>query len=246
MPINKSIIVNKKEANNISIPEGFKVVAVKVSGDSNIGGLLDPGDKVDVIGLFKRRNNLGQSQTTTRTFLKALRVFSVNNSMDSRDDRSQSGSSGSAIVGILVTERQTEEIYYVQRTGEIKLVLRGDHVATDDEVEDLTDIMEWGDMDAPQVEGEEPENGKTPGGSLVSTLGVSGTTESVSMTIWHANSPEIVTFKPGKLPSRTTSDSDPVVTSSEQDGDEEERERADSDGSNEIDRELEQDQYRGE
>ncbi len=246
MPIVKSTIVNKKEANNISIPEGFKVVAIKVSGDSNIGGLLDPGDKVDVIGLFTRRNNLGQTQTTTRTFLKALRVFSVNNQMTARDDRQQSASSGSAIVGVLVTEKQSEEIYYVQRTGEIKLVLRGDHVETDEEVEDLADIMEWGDLDLPDNGEGQPQSDVAQGRGLLSAFGVSGKREQLSMTIWRGNSAEVVTFEPGKIPKTPTADAKPTKKASDQADGEEGSDEADSDGSNEIDRSLEQDQYRGE
>jgi pilus assembly protein CpaB len=243
MPIVKSTIVNKKDAGELAIPDGFKVVAIKVSGDSGLGGLLDPGDKVDVIGLFKRRNNLGQTQTTTRTFLKALRVFSVNSQMTARDDRQDNTSNGSAIVGVLVTEKQSEEIYYVQRTGEIKLVLRGDHVETDEEVEDLSEIMAWGDLDVPGSVDGQPE---TDGSGLLSTFGVGGKTEPVSMTVWIGNTAEVVTFETGKLPRSSAPALKPAPKSSENDGDEGGNEEADSDGSNEIDRGLEQDQYRGE
>lgn len=245
MPIVKSTIINKKEAGTISIPEGFKVVAVKVSGDSNIGGLLEPGDKVDVIGLFKRRNNLGQTQQTTRTFLKALRVFSVNNQMTAREDRQQNSSSGSAIVGVLVTEKQSEEIYYVQRTGEIKLVLRGDHVASDDEVEDLSDIIEgWDNIG--DVEEEVQTASDDSSSTYFPKFNMGNKTQAVSMTVWHADSPEVVTFQPGQLPSNANTAPNPNYRDSSYDEDGDEADEVDSAGSDDVDRGFEQDQYPGE
>lgn len=240
MPIVKSTIINKKEANDISIPEGYKVVAIKVAGDSNIGGLLEPGDKVDVIGLFKRRNNRNQIQTTTRTFLKALRVFSINNQMTVREDRQMKSSTGSAIVGVLVTEKQSEQIYYVQQTGEIKLVLRGDHVDTDDEVQDLADIIEeWGDT---SEEGDDSLQAATEQQSGNPSFSSSVTqAKKVSMTVWVGDSPELVTFEPGKLPQNSGTSR----SSSEQEEEVIEENEADSDGSNENDYGLEQDQYPG-
>lgn len=245
MPIVKSTILNKKEAGTISIPEGFKVVAVKVSGDSNIGGLLEPGDKVDVIGLFKRRNNLGQTQMTTRTFLKALRVFSINNQMSIREDREQSNSAGSAIVGVLVTEKQSEEIYYVQRTGEIKLVLRGDHVASDDEVEDLSDIIEgWDNIGDVELETQTVSTEQPP--THFPRFDMGNKTPPVSMTVWHAGSPEIVTFQPGQLPTNANTAPNPNYSESDYGDDTDEDDEVDSAVSNEVDRGFEQDQYPGE
>ena len=66
------------------------------------------------------------------------------------------------------------------------------------------------------------------------------------MTVWIGNTPEVVTFEPGKLPSNTQFASTPSQMPSEDEGHDDEDDEADSDGSNEIDRGLEQDQYRGE
>ena len=244
MPIVKSTIVNKKDAGELAIPDGFKVVAIKVSGDSGLGGLLDPGDKVDVIGLFKRRGSLGQNQTTTRTFLKGLRVFSVNSQMTARDDRQNGATNGNAIVGVLVTEKQSEEIYYVQRTGEIKLVLRGDHVGSDEAVEDLSDIMEWGDLGVP--EGDDDQLTAESGQALLSPPAISGRRKPVSMTVWRGSNAEVVTFSNDQPPQSSTPSPEQSRKPSENPGDENGSDEADSDGSNEIDRGLEQDQYRGE
>jgi pilus assembly protein CpaB len=229
MPIVKSTIINKNQRNDLTIPEGFKVVAIKVSGDDMIGGLLSPGDKVDVIGLFKRRNSLNVQQTTTRTFLKALRVFSVNNKMTANEDRQNGNGSGSAIVGVLVTEKQSEEIYYVQRTGEIKLVLRGDYVEGDNDVEALADIMDWDDLDDDQ----EAEDAEEAAAFATKSAGPQGP----SMIVWEGNSPTKVVFQSGAIPTRSDGSSNRRSSQVDEDDDE------DFDDSEEIDRSLDEDQY---
>lgn len=248
MPIVKSTLINKNQQNVLTIPAGFKVVAIKVSGDDMIAGLLQPGDKVDVIGLFKRRNSDGQQQNTTKTFLKALRVFSVNNKMTAVEIRSESGNTGGAIVSLLVTEKQSEQIYFVQKTGEIKLVLRGDYVETDEEVEDLADIMDWGDEEEPE---EEPEEAPEPqSNSLFSKFASSfgGAPKKSSMIIWSNGAAEQVFFEPGSIPQRSGAPMDldgnsPAVLADPEEEDDADEE--DSNGSEEIDRGLGQDQYPG-
>ncbi len=244
MPIQKSTIINKNKRNDLTIPEGFKVVAIKVTGEELIGGLLNPGDKVDVIGLFKRRSSTGQQQNTTRTFLKALRVFSVNNRMTAVEDRSEGGNSSGAIVSLLVTEKQSEQIYFVQKTGELKLVLRGDSMASDDETEDLEDIMDWGD-ELPEVAETEAE---APKSSLFSKFasGFGSEPKKTSMIIWSNGSAEQVFFQPGAIPQRSVG-SVPAFDVPARNNVEEESGNDDDDSnvSEEIDRGLGQDQYRG-
>ncbi len=245
MPIVKSEITNVNKLNTLTIPVGFKVVAVKVSGDDTISGLLTAGDKVDVMGLFKRRDSNNRAQTTTRTFLKGLRVFSVGNQMRARDDRSKGAASGSTVVGVLVTEKQSEEIFYVQKTGEIKLVLRGDYQESDNDVHGLEDIVDWGDKpEEIEVAEENPDANRR---GLFSSFGMKAgkSMQEASMIIWLGNTPEMVKFQHGALPQRsggTPAAPDRMEGPADEDG------RADDedfDGSNEIDRSLEQDQYRG-
>ena len=141
MPIMKGSIQHKNKSTGPPIPPNMKVVAVRVSADDTIGNLLNPGDRVDVIGVFKQRNRTtNQTSTKSRTFLKALQVYSIGNK--TRVDSSEKSGNGSAssIVGLLVTEKQSEALVFVQDTGSIKLVLRGDDVENDGEVGELDEI----------------------------------------------------------------------------------------------------------
>ena len=151
MPIVKSGIQHKNKSMSQPIPPGMKVVAVRVSADDTIGNLLNPGDRVDVIGIFKQRDrNTNHTTTNSRTFLKALQVYSIGNKT-TRDNKEKSGSSsGTSIVGLLVNQKQSEALVFVQDTGSIKLVLRGDDKENTGEVGELDEIRSELEMLAEQ------------------------------------------------------------------------------------------------
>lgn len=246
MPINLSVIVNEKSVASLSIPSDMKVVAIKVPSDDLFGGLLSPGDKVDVIGLFAKRDkkNANRINQTSKTFLRGLQVFSINNSMKSVETREDSPTAGtnSAVVGVLATEEQAEAIYYVLKTAQIKLTLRGEEATNDDDIESLDQIMGWDLIDEDEEDAQSNENIVTVAESDV----LNEEQIPPSMTIWSGNSPENYTFTPGLLPQSTIPDINmaPIVPVNSDDTSDDDE--ADSDGSNEIDRNLEEDQYQGE
>lgn len=265
MPIVKSTLIHKNSKSVIQIPEGYKVVAIKVSGDDMIGGLLNPGDKVDIIGLFKKTARDGRQQTISRTFLKALRVFSVNNKLSANIDRQETTTSNSAIVGVLVTEKQSEEIVYVQKTGDLKLVLRGEYVEGDDDVETLEDIMQLED-DPAFPPANNPVNGLASQASNSAASAVSGLFQQYaqaavgaprqpdSVIVWkggeaekyilaHGEVPQKIGF--GESPLPPVSGTAPVsAESSDQDDDADLESGEDFDGGADNDRGAEEDQYR--
>ncbi len=153
MPVIATTLKHKKDVIGMNIPKGMKVVAVRVSSEHTVGGLLNPGDKVDVIGIFKQREPRSNRTTTiSKTFLKALQVFNINNKTNAVDRGESTGRGGNTIVGLLVTEKQSEALVFAQGTGTIKLVLRGDEVEGDDEeIEDFDKIMagKFGESETP-------------------------------------------------------------------------------------------------
>lgn len=242
-PLFRSAMIEKQLIGQLGIPEGKRVVAIKVSGDDTVAGLLNPGDKVDVIGLFRKKGSSRQQQSTSRTFLRALSVYSVNSRVTAVADRSSDASSGSAIVGVLVTEKQAEDIFLVQKTGDIKLVMRGDNVSGDEEPESLEDIMGLVD----HSDDHEPAEDAGTNKSLFPAFDF-GAPEK-TMVIWNGPSPEKVVFTAGALPTREMA---PPAYGDEVDDRfapkrslEEEGDRGDFDGSAGINRGLGQDQYPG-
>ena len=142
----------------LTIPPDMKVVAVRLPADSTIGNLLQPGNKVDVIGVFKQRDQVTNHTTTTsRTFLKALTVYNVGNKTSADDNEKSGRANGTSIVGLLVTQKQSEALVFVQDTGSIKLVLRGDDAENLGEVGQLEDIEK--ELLAGKDEDDEPKMG---------------------------------------------------------------------------------------
>ncbi|MDA8564326.1 Flp pilus assembly protein CpaB [Mariniblastus sp.] len=228
LPILKTDIVHKNKAMGMDIPPGFKVVAIKVSADDTIAGLLRPGDLVDVIGLLKKQEGR-TSQTVSRTFLKGIQVFSVNSSMKATtSDRSKGGSKGNAIVSLLVNQKQSEDIVFVQRTGSLKLVLRGD-IPTDDELAGVEGAL------ARTLNGDEKK----------STEAVKPKKQDYEkMVIWVGQDYETVTFEPGRIPKTAFASSTlPEGSSLSDAGPLNKANYGESEAEEEITDEYEEDQY---
>ena len=141
MPIVRGAIQHRNTLIRPTIPGNMKVFAIRLAADDTFGNLLEPGNKVDVIGVFKQRDSkTNQTTTTSRTFLKALQVYSINNKTRIDTSEKSENQSRTSIVGLIVTEKQSEALVFVQDTGSIKLVLRGDDVENNGEVEQLEEI----------------------------------------------------------------------------------------------------------
>lgn len=242
-PIFKDDMIHKNKSIGIEIPEGFKVVSIKVNAEDHSAGLLNPGDRVDVMGLFKRRNPKdGSEQTLSRTFLKALQVFSIDGRLSAisrLDEENKNNTGGNVIVGVLVSEKQAEEIFWVQKTGNIKLVMRGDPNSSDEDYETLNDIMEMtgaGDLSSEEMDQQ--------------VAMMRETNQPTSMVIWRGDKAVKVIIEDGELPQAigTTQETgftgppiDPEDAQREIDDDED-----DFDGRKENNRRSEEDQSRSE
>ena len=136
LPIMISQIADQTYFEADQIPPGHKVVAIKVNEDDTISGLLKPGQQVDIIGIVDAeddKNGRASRQKVANTFLKGIRVYSIDGTRDGSAEASSPGRRGNAVVGVLVTEKQSEQIVLVQRVGALKLVLRGDSTDADPE-----------------------------------------------------------------------------------------------------------------
>ena len=136
LPIMLSQIADQTYFDADQIPPGHKVVAIKVNEDDTISGLLKPGQQVDIIGIVDAEddsNGRASRQKVANTFLKAIRVYSIDGTRDGSVESSTQGRRGNAVVGVLVTEKQSEQIVLVQRVGALKLVLRGNNTDADPE-----------------------------------------------------------------------------------------------------------------
>lgn len=121
-PILLPKLVDKNDLNveSDNIPQGMRVVSVKVTVDSSASGLLNPGDRVDVLVYLRR--GAGIPVTTTRTIMKNVSVFAVNAVTEREID--DDSSIRAKTVSLLVSPDQAERITLASELGRIKLSLR--------------------------------------------------------------------------------------------------------------------------
>jgi pilus assembly protein CpaB len=241
LPIMSGDILPKSEIGKINIPRGFKLCAIPVAADDTMTGLLQPGDHVDVIGVVDvRRPENNQSQTISKTFLKNIEVFSVNDSIRNAGPR-KAGSTGNSIVGLLVTEQQSEIIVLVQKVARLKLVLRGEAVGEEENVyidpngDIIGQIFLGVDRNAA-----EHKDTKTIG------MGDSFVDNFATIVYNGAESFETVKFVGGKRKEEAWASPKTETESSDSDEESETADQEDYEHSNEIDSGLEEDQYPGE
>lgn len=129
-PILKAKLMSSNDGSkSVDIPKGFRVVSVQVTMKSAVSGLVQPGDRVDLLVFLRKSAEV--PQTGTRTILKDVNVFAV----DSETERSV-GDDGEArdvrTVSLLVKPEQAETVMLASELGELFLALR----RPDDDVEE--------------------------------------------------------------------------------------------------------------
>ncbi len=104
------------------VPPGYRVVSVRVSVQTGAAGLLRPGDRVDVQLYAKRDQRSGIMKTFTKTILKQIRVFAVDQEFRRASD--DDDSSPARTVSLVVTPEQADKLMLASRVGEINLTIR--------------------------------------------------------------------------------------------------------------------------
>ncbi len=106
------------------IPKGMGLVGVKVDSVSSNGGLIMPGDRVDVLVHLQPNPSAGIAEPTVRTLLQFIKVFAVNDVLNNEGlDRDRS--IAAKTVSLLVTPEQAQRVTMASEMGQIRLVLRG-------------------------------------------------------------------------------------------------------------------------
>ncbi len=133
MPILQSMLISGDAADNTAsyIPAGYRVWSLKVSLDSAVSNLLKPGDRVDVLVFLRKSADI--PETGTRTVLRDVRVFAVNQRTERRVEKDGSESVAKT-VSLLVKPDHVETLALADQLGSITLSLRpvGEEAANED------------------------------------------------------------------------------------------------------------------
>lgn len=105
------------------IPDGYRVIPLKVN-EANSPPLLLPGDKVDLLGFFRKGSDV--QQTVAKTLLTDVRVYAVN-SQTERVVGEDGKQINAKTISVLVTPTQVEKLMIATEMGSIRISLRGHH-----------------------------------------------------------------------------------------------------------------------
>lgn len=191
------------------IPKGYRVVALPMNSVASGGGLILPGNRVDVLVHVKADPNRGIPETGTWTVLQDVQVFAVND-MFTRDPRDRDEASIQAkTISLLLTPEQSQLVFLANEIGTIRLTMRSH------EDEDVADIAatpintlfgkgDKADRDKETLLDEEP---KDDASNLLSLIEETPEPEEPAEKPWimlvlRGESAEEVQFEKGHIPER--------------------------------------------
>ena len=109
------------QGTDINIPEGYRVGAVKVQSDSSVGGILQPGNHVDVQVYLRKSASV--PLPTAKTILEDVIVFAVNAETEKQVDE-DGRKINAKTVSLLVEPDQLRTLLLASKLGDISLSLR--------------------------------------------------------------------------------------------------------------------------
>jgi pilus assembly protein CpaB len=120
------VVLEKKlrpgESYSARVPNGFRLYTVQADPVSSHGGLLQPGDRVDVM-VFVAKGN-GILEAGTKTVLQDIKVFAVNDQVGPSDEKTAESITARTVT-LLMTPSQAEKCALAAEVGKIRLVMRG-------------------------------------------------------------------------------------------------------------------------
>jgi pilus assembly protein CpaB len=138
------------------IPKGFRAIAVKVNRDSG-SGLILPGDRVDLLMHLRRDPNRGILQETTRTILQDVKVFAVNDVVETEEEGEKTITAQT--ISLLLTPKNAQDVVQAEKLGTIRLIMRSPE---DDEITVVADSTPAELLDIAEVGGREEEEPVPP------------------------------------------------------------------------------------
>jgi pilus assembly protein CpaB len=137
-----------------SIPKGMRLKTIEVDAEQIAGGLLGPGDRVDVQLFVRKDQRIGTETAKSKIILQNIRVFAVDQTVQRSPDGGEEKSIAKT-VSLMLTPEQASKLSLAEKIGDISLIPRNpddDAIASWAEVK-LEDLL--GDGDANNREKEQ-------------------------------------------------------------------------------------------
>jgi len=113
-----------KSGASVSIPKGMRVVTVPVNLTQAHSGLMQPGDRVDVLVTYKTRDDQRGTIQKTKTVLEYIQVFATDKLRNAEGAADNSGKTSVKNISLLVTPEQGNLLMLAVSKGTLQLALR--------------------------------------------------------------------------------------------------------------------------
>ncbi len=132
VPILNSMLLPPGARAGVRVPPGLRAVAVKIDESSGVDYHLEPGCRVDVVGVFTVRRT-DRTETVARTILENVEVAAVGQRLAPEVPTAEKEKSGNSsrrerparAVTLLVKPEQVPTLHLAEQKGKIKLSMRG-------------------------------------------------------------------------------------------------------------------------
>ncbi|MDE1921254.1 MAG: Flp pilus assembly protein CpaB [Candidatus Omnitrophica bacterium] len=118
----------KKEAHKPSLalrtPVGMRAVTVKIDSLAAVGGMINPGDFVDVIGEMSVPSQYANKQTVTAMVFQDLQVLAVNTNEEDLGDYDKQQAANSLKITFAVSPQEAGLLEFADKNGKLDLALR--------------------------------------------------------------------------------------------------------------------------
>lgn len=128
-PVLKGKIAHKDDFKNglaYIIPPGRRAMSIPVDDISGVAGLLQPGDRVDVVSVMSASNGQGEESVYSVLILQDIELLAVGKHLDPKGSDAKSGNEQQTdkTVTLAVTVEEAQSLFLANQQGTIRLLLR--------------------------------------------------------------------------------------------------------------------------
>ncbi|TAM72632.1 Flp pilus assembly protein CpaB [bacterium] len=147
----------------VKLQPGMRAVSIPVDQVKDISGLMQPGDRVDVIAIVPR---IGNREPEARTILRGILVLAIGNALETASATPAPGSQSSTTVTLAVTPKQADLLAVADANTALRLALRSPREPLHSEPTEALDLTMPGTAEASSqrtVAAGSPRGANTPG-----------------------------------------------------------------------------------
>ena len=126
--LNKVTISGQEGSLSMKVPSGKRAIAVSLDNISSVGGMLQPGDHVDVVGMVPIPTVTAEgkqaTQLTTMPLFQDVLVLAVGQEFTSVPSVRKEERTVSPVVTLALSPQEANLIVFVQEQGKLRLILR--------------------------------------------------------------------------------------------------------------------------